>query len=116
MPSCNMNERPGFRKALENAYLRACEVEIEAPKPGNVSLESPGHDMCADDFIASAKVSVGALTAPDLGLGERVYQAVAATRQKVSCNTNLGIILLCAPLFHAAHSPMSSRRLRASLR
>lgn len=106
----------GFEAALANAYLRACEVELQALKPGNVSVDSPGHDMCADDFMQSARASVAALTALDLSLGQRIYQAVAATRQGVACNTNLGIILLCAPLMHAAQTRPPARGLRARLR
>jgi triphosphoribosyl-dephospho-CoA synthase len=34
-------------------------------------------------------------------LGEKIYYAVKATREAVGCNTNLGIILLCAPLIQA---------------
>lgn len=101
-----------FDTAIADAYVRACEVELQALKPGNVSIDSPGHDMCADDFLASAKVSVIPLTTRGLGLGERVYRAVVATREKVSCNTNLGIVLLCAPLLHAMLEPGAERGLR----
>lgn len=114
--SDNRNARAAFQEALQNAYLRACEVELQAPKPGNVSQESPGHDMCADDFLASAAASAPALIAPDLGLGERIYKAIAATREKVACNTNLGIVLLCAPLLHAMRSGPPTRGLRDRLR
>ncbi|HEX2237216.1 MAG TPA: triphosphoribosyl-dephospho-CoA synthase [Gammaproteobacteria bacterium] len=105
-----------FREALAGAYLHACEVELRALKPGNVGIGAPGHAMCAEDFMTSAAVSVSALVAPDLGLGERIYRAVAATREKVACNTNLGIVLLCAPLLHALLIPLSERDLRARLR
>jgi triphosphoribosyl-dephospho-CoA synthase len=37
-------------------------------------------------------------------VGQRVADAVAATWQAVGCNTNLGILLLCAPLAAAAES------------
>jgi triphosphoribosyl-dephospho-CoA synthase len=94
---------------LKNAYLRACEVELQALKPGNVSIEVPGHDMCAADFIASAVASASVLVTPELGLGERIYQAIAATREQIGCNTNLGIVLLCAPLLHAELTYGSSR-------
>ncbi len=87
--------------ALAEAYMYACEIELQALKPGNVSIGAPGHNMCADDFLVSARVSAGPLVARGMSLGERIYRGVAATRAAVSCNTNLGIILLCAPLLHA---------------
>ncbi len=102
--------------ALAEAYVRACEIELQALKPGNVSIDASGHNMCADDFLVSAKVSAIPLVARGLGLGERIYRAVAATRAAVSCNTNLGIVLLCAPLLHAMLEAMPERDLRKRLR
>ncbi len=110
-----MNKPEQFREAVARAYLRACEVELQAPKPGNVSVASAAHDMCADDFTASAAASVRALIDPGLGLGESIYRAVANTREKVTCNTNLGIILLCAPLLWATLTSRASRDLRENL-
>ena len=112
---------------LKQIYLRACDVELRALKPGNVGLGAPGHGMHAADFTASAQVSAAALTAPALtlgerqslgerpSLGERIYRAVAATREIVACNTNLGIVLLCAPLLHAMQTGRPGTGLRAAL-
>jgi triphosphoribosyl-dephospho-CoA synthase len=90
-----------LRKQIEAAYLQACLSELNALKPGNVHRFSEGHGMTVADFVASAHVSAAPLTAPALGLGERIYRAVEATREAVGCNTNLGILLLCAPLIQA---------------
>ena len=68
---------------------------------GNVSVYADGHDMTVEDFRISAKVSAVALCNPDYTLGEKIYYAVKATREAVGCNTNLGILLLCAPLIQA---------------
>jgi triphosphoribosyl-dephospho-CoA synthase len=86
---------------LSDLYLQACEVDVQAFKPGNVSVYAEGHDMTVADFRLSAKVSAAALCNPDYSLGEKIYYAVKATREAVGCNTNLGIILLCAPLIQA---------------
>jgi len=102
--------------ALKQAYLRACEIELQALKPGNVGVGAPGHGMCAADFTASAQASADPLVAPGLGLGERIFQAVAETRKRVGCNTNLGIVLLCAPLLHARVAGRPTVNLRATLR
>lgn len=90
-----------MQAALQRAYLEACALDVEAFKPGNVSVYSNGHGMCADDFYLSAKVSVPFVCDPSLSLGERIYRAVEATYRVVGCNTNLGIVLLAAPLIKA---------------
>jgi triphosphoribosyl-dephospho-CoA synthase len=71
--------------------------------------------MTVSDFMTSAAVSADPLTVPGLGLGERVCRAVAATRAAVGCNTNLGIILLCAPLIQAALDQAAPAPLRERL-
>lgn len=97
------------------AVWRACIEELEAPKPGNVSFVSCGHGMTADDFVASARCTADVLGTPGLSLGERVLGAVEATRAAAGCNTNLGIVLLCAPLAQAALDEGRGRPLRARL-
>ncbi len=86
---------------LSELYRQACEVDVQAFKPGNVSVYADGHDMTVADFRLSAKVSSEPICNPDYSLGEKIYYAVKATREAVGCNTNLGIILLCAPLIQA---------------
>jgi triphosphoribosyl-dephospho-CoA synthase len=88
-------------KHLGELYRQACEVDVQAFKPGNVSVYADGHEMTVADFRTSAKVSAEPLCNPEYSLGEKIYYAVKATREAVGCNTNLGIILLCAPLIQA---------------
>jgi triphosphoribosyl-dephospho-CoA synthase len=87
---------------IESAFRRACELDVAVRKPGNVSDASPGHGMTAAMFRASAAAAAPALTRPGARLGERVETAVEATWAAVGCNTNLGMLLLCAPLALAA--------------
>jgi triphosphoribosyl-dephospho-CoA synthase len=87
---------------LEELYLQACECELQAFKPGNVSVYADGHGMSVKDFQLSAQVSAAPLCNTNYSLGEKIYHAVKATRDTVGCNTNLGILLLCAPLIQAA--------------
>jgi triphosphoribosyl-dephospho-CoA synthase len=87
---------------IRRAYLWACTLDVVVRKPGNVSVASPGHGMRAEQFIASARVSAGALCEPGARVGKRIEGAIAATHAAVACNTNLGIVLLCAPLAAAA--------------
>ncbi|MGR8930177.1 MAG: triphosphoribosyl-dephospho-CoA synthase [Gammaproteobacteria bacterium] len=102
------------RQQLIDAYLNACEAELQAFKPGNVSIYSEADDMTVEDFRISAKESALPLTDPDYTLGEKIYYAVKATREAVACNTNLGIILLCAPLIQAVQAN-TDKGLRQSL-
>lgn len=98
------------RRRIRAAYEDACRREIEALKPGNVHLFADGHGMSADQFMTSARVSSPPLTDPDLSVGRRVLEAVRATRRAVQANTNLGIVLLAAPLARAAEMPGGSLR------
>jgi triphosphoribosyl-dephospho-CoA synthase len=84
------------------AFLRACELDVAVRKPGNVSRASPGHGMQATLFLASARAAAEALFAPGARVGERIEGAVAATLAAAGCNTNLGIVLLAAPIAAAA--------------
>lgn len=77
-------------------------AELQALKPGNVHAFADGHGMTVDDFIKSADVTAEIITRPDLSLGERIFYAVEATKNAVGQNTNLGVLLLCAPLIDAA--------------
>jgi triphosphoribosyl-dephospho-CoA synthase len=97
------SQHNSLRGQLSAAYRQACLSELDALKPGNVHRFSDGHGMTLEDFITSANVSAGPLTAPELGLGERIYKAVEATHETVGCNTNLGILMLCAPLIQAVY-------------
>lgn len=89
-------------KHLAHLYQQACLAELEAVKPGNVHLLADGHGLTVQDFINSAQASAPAIAAPNSGVGQRILAAAQATRQAVNTNTNLGIILLCAPIMQAA--------------
>lgn len=103
------------QQQLMALFKEACLCDVQAFKPGNVSVFNAGHDMTVDDFILSAEKSAEAITNPDYSLGEKIYYAVKATRDAVNCNTNLGILLLCAPLCQAASQQRQGQSLRESL-
>jgi triphosphoribosyl-dephospho-CoA synthase len=77
----------------------ACLMEVTARKPGNVHrfANLPGlHFM---EFVLSATAILEPLDrAATTGVGRAVLEAIEATRRVVSTNTNLGIVLLLAPL------------------
>jgi triphosphoribosyl-dephospho-CoA synthase len=89
------------RNQIKQAIIWACEQEVKAPKPGNVNCFSDGHNMEIDDFLKSAHAIAEPLTDPTLNVGEKIHQAVKATRKVVDCNTNLGIVLLFSPICKA---------------
>jgi triphosphoribosyl-dephospho-CoA synthase len=94
-----------LNRRLQEAYIDACDLELRAFKPGNVSVYADGHDMTVEDFRRSARISAPHVADASLRLGERIFRAVQATRAAVGCNTNLGIVLLCAPLLQAYQTP-----------
>jgi triphosphoribosyl-dephospho-CoA synthase len=59
--------------------------------------------MVLADFVKSAEASAKEIAQENLTVGARIFNAVNATQNAVGMNTNLGIILLCAPLIQAAY-------------
>jgi triphosphoribosyl-dephospho-CoA synthase len=97
-------------EAIAAAFKWACLTELEAPKPGNVHVFANGHRMTVDEFASSAAAAAGPLTLTDASVGARILRAVEATFAAVGANTNLGIILLCAPLAAAAEARAADLR------
>lgn len=100
------------RGQVEHAFLAACRAELSALKPGNVHAHAGGHTMEVADFETSARAAAPYIADVGSTVGEKILRAASATRDAVGCNTNLGIILLCAPLAKAAEDRGD---LRASL-
>ena len=91
---------------VAKAVELACMVEVLAPKPGNVNRYQDFVDTTCEDFLLSAW-AVGPVfaRAHSRWVGEVIYQARRAVQRYVAANTNLGIILLTAPLAKAALLP-----------
>ena len=85
----------------------ACLLEVTAPKPGNVHRGADFEDVTFEDFVISAMAIQPAIRdAPITGIGASVLAAISATQAAVGTNTNLGMVLLLAPLSAAlAHCP-----------
>ena len=107
------------REEIAASAQLACLLEASAPKPGNVSPGTAFHDTQYEHFLASAAaIGPAFLDAGTQPVGETILRAIEATRRWTSANTNLGIVLLLAPLARAAHlsGPESLRdRLRIVL-
>ena len=97
---------------LRQAFLQACRTELEALKPGNVHIHADGHGMTVRDFLLSAEAAAGPLCATRQSVGARIRSAVEASWAAVPLNTNLGIVLLVAPLLAAAERNEGSLRNR----
>jgi triphosphoribosyl-dephospho-CoA synthase len=102
-------------QSVAEAFVWACLAELDAPKPGNVHAFAGGHRMAIEDFIRSANAAAAPLAAAGGRVGARILGAVEATSAAVGANTNLGIILLCAPLAAAAEADIEGPQLRATL-
>ena len=89
---------------VAQAFRDACLAELDALKPGNVHRFGDDPRMSVTDFETSARVAAHALAQAGASVGKRVSASVAATIAAVGHNTNLGIILLTAPLASAALS------------
>lgn len=88
----------------------ACLMEATARKPGNVHRGYDFDDCGYMDFLLSATALAGPLDrVSEIGIGQAVYEAVESSRHLVSSNTNLGMILLLAPLAAVpAHEPLEA--------
>ena len=99
---------PPARQAAEVAAAAqlACLLEASAPKPGNVSPFASFRDATYEDFLASAAAIGPPLAlAGERPLGATIRAAVEATARWAPSNTNLGLVLLLAPLARAALRP-----------
>jgi triphosphoribosyl-dephospho-CoA synthase len=92
------------------AFKAACLDELDAPKPGNVHGFASGHGMTATQFELSASAAAAPIAQTGARVGLRIETAVAATFAAVGLNTNLGIILLGAPLAAAAERESADLR------
>lgn len=105
-------------KQTGELFLAACRAELSALKPGNVHVHADGHGMDVAQFEASAEAAAPWVAASGEKVGTRIWRAVEASFAAAGCNTNLGILLLCAPIASAAEMKLETSlrdRLRAVL-
>ena len=109
---------PGLRSlslVIQQLVLDSFLGEIDALKPGNVSRYADGHGMTYEDFSQSARLVTPVLCDASLGLGKRVLECVELTRRHVGCNTNLGMLLLFAPVLKAYETGINSTNIRNNI-
>jgi len=96
-----MNE---IERSLEQIFENVCLAELEALKPGNVHIFADGHGMTVGGFAKAARGAAGEIARVGLTVGQRIDQAIAASWDLTRMNTNLGIVLLAAPLIQSAQT------------
>lgn len=111
-----MNGQNELRAELTRLYLHVCQLDVQSLKPGNISVYSGAKDLSVDDFLTSAKASAEPITDPNSSLGLRILNAASATHDAVSTNTNLGMILLMAPLVQAAYVQRAGGSIQLALK
>jgi len=97
-------QAPSSQTADVAAWVQlACLTEATVAKPGNVSPSAGFVDVGYEDFVLSAlAIGPAFMLSGSHPLGEVVLRAVRDTRSAVRTNTNLGLVLLLAPLAMAA--------------
>jgi triphosphoribosyl-dephospho-CoA synthase len=94
-------------------------LEVSAAKPGNITPAHDFSDTTYADMVRSA-LALGPAFAParvlQRSVGELIADGVQATARVAGANTNLGIVLLFAPLARAAATRQSDETLRSALR
>jgi triphosphoribosyl-dephospho-CoA synthase len=105
------------RDLLEHHVQLACLLEVSAAKPGNVT---PAHDFCDTTYadMVRSGLALGPVFASQRarrrGVGELIADGVRATERVAGTNTNLGIVLLFAPLVRAAATQREEEALRSA--
>ncbi len=103
---------------LERQVQLACVLEVSAAKPGNITPAHDFSDTTYTDMVRSA-LALGRVCGRDAALrrtvGELIADGVEATAQVAGANTNLGIVLLFAPLVRAAVTRRADEPLRGAL-
>jgi len=101
---------------IARAVQTACVLEVSAEKPGNVTRHKDFWDTGLSHFVVSA-VAVGPvfLDAVHAPVGETILRAMRDTHRLVHTNTNLGMVLLLAPLAKAAGLAHPRQDLRAGV-
>lgn len=109
---------PAAAPGLEHQVQLACVLEVSASKPGNVTPDHEFADTTYADMVRSA-LALGPVFARAQVLrravGELIGDGVDATAGVAGANTNLGIVLLFAPLARAEVTRRGDESLRSAV-
>ena len=108
---------PGMDLLTQQVQL-ACVLEVSAAKPGNITPAHDFPDTTYADMVRSA-LALGPVfagsRARERGVGDLIADGVRATACVADVNTNLGIVLLFAPLVRAAATRRAAEPLRGAI-
>jgi triphosphoribosyl-dephospho-CoA synthase len=105
------------RDLLAHQVQLACLLEVSAAKPGNIT---PAHDFSDTTYADMVRSALGLgpafarRRARRRGVGELIADGVSATARVTDANTNLGIVLLLAPLVRAQATRQADESLRSA--
>jgi triphosphoribosyl-dephospho-CoA synthase len=105
-------------EVLEHQVALACVLEVSASKPGNITPAHDFFDTTYADMVRSALALGPAFARPRVlrrSVGELIADGLEATARVAGANTNLGIVLLFAPLARAAVTREANEALRPAL-
>jgi triphosphoribosyl-dephospho-CoA synthase len=105
------------RDLLAHDVQLACLLEVSAAKPGNITPIHDFSDTTYVDMVRSALAIGPAFArrrAERRGVGELIADGVRATARVTAANTNLGIVLLLAPLVRAEATRPADEPLRVA--
>jgi triphosphoribosyl-dephospho-CoA synthase len=109
---------PSAAPRLEHHVALACVLEVSASKPGNITPAHDFSDTTYADMVRSALALGPVFTGRRVlrrSVGELIADGVKATAGAAGANTNLGIVLLFAPLARAAVTRAVDESLRPAL-
>ena len=102
---------------LKSQVELACLLEVAAAKPGNVTPAHDFTDTTYTDMVRSALALGSAFTRRRVRarrVGQLIADGVDATARVVGTNTNLGIVLMFAPLVRAEATRPADETLQAA--
>ena len=85
--------------SIKKLYYQSCVDELKVIKPGNFSIHSRRKGMDKNKFELVAKISSEILSERNLTVGESIFKASTICFKLLRSNYNLGIVILCAPIF-----------------
>ncbi len=103
---------------LHQQVQLACLLEVSAAKPGNIAPVHDFSDTTYADMVRSALALGSVFTlrrSARRSVGDLIADGVRVTARVARANTNLGIVLLFAPLVRAATTRRAGEPLRSAV-
>ena len=106
---------PQLPERVARAVWSSCIADVRLFGTGRTPVRHTSDEVSSEDYQSSAQAVAPVLAGKHRRVGERILAAVQATRGAVSMDTNLGILMLAAPLVHALLNDIEGITLRERL-